>query len=1377
MLLFQICTYICRPIIILMKKLLSILCAMIGLAHCAHAQTYYVNSFTGSDASTGTSWSTAFNTLTKALAVANTSTSAEVDIWVAQGLYTPVDGIPSSLLPADIADTSFCMYRGNGTGRALKVYGGFAGTETSLAARTAGHVSYLDGVVGASSSHHIIVIAGLAAAADSVVIDGFTIQNGDGGVNTAKTYNGVSIYQSAGAGLAIVNNASSKIAVRNCLVANNNARGIDVFCTGSYGGTGFGGGAYISASRAAFSNCTFSSNKASGGRGGCNMWTWTAPGVGGNAFGGAMYVDTSYIVLDSCTFAGNSATGALGSAGGIWSSVQGDGRGGGIYITGSQQVATNCRFIGNFSTCAGDFNPGGRANGGGVYNLRSATTYSGCVFDHNSAMPFGGATYNDNCNPIFSNCIFSNDSVFGYDISAGGAMYNTYANPLVSNCMFSNNTTATYDSTLGAAMYNDHSSPTVIADTFSNNTLPGPQGYGGAVVNVTGSQPVFSWCIFSKNLANSGGAIYNKDGATPVYKHCIISDNRIISNEYFGGRGGAVYNKNANARFTGCNFLRNRSDVYGGGICNIGSRTVIDSCNFNGNIANGNGGAIYQYDSVLRPTNCVFSSDSAAYPYYWGGSGSGGAIYLTGPSGTFTSYGNVYVDNYAWGGAALSIVPGLVVNTDTIIGNVFIGNKAEYNAGACALGAARHYVYNNTLYNNTAGTAGGAMMLGSTGGNYRVVNNIFYGNISAGTAVDTAIIGPGVLYFAANSMSTTNPMFVNAANPIGTDGLWRTTDDGLELQACSPAADAGMNSFVVPDGAVDIAGHTRITGTAVDLGAYELNATGAISGPSLLCLGSSATLTDTTTGGSWSTSDELVATVNTFGVVTALHAGTATISYSHTGACGTNESVKLITVERPVTAIAGADSVCVGSAVTLYDSVSGGVWNVSNTIRGTVDLAGVFTGLSQGLDTVSYSVTNICGLSIAHKIFRIQAVPGPLSGADTVCRGIIHIYTDSVTGGSWSLSNTVLATVTSNHVTGFAQGTDTLFYTTNNACGLNTVAKIIVIEQPAAPFSLPDSICITSTSPAYVSDSAEGGVYTQSNNTVLFVDASTHYVYPYTGGIDTIYYTTNNSCGLVTQEQVVYVDTFPSMLISGPDTVCLGSTSLLHVSGPASGTWSSSVPGVATIAADGTLSAVATGMTNIVYTYANACGTFVPNYNVTVKTLPTAGTVTGPDTVCQGESIVLAASGGDSWNIFNTNAALSSPTTGSVTVTGNTPGTDTVYYVTSNMCGITRAPHLITIYSVAHCDSTSSVPVVVGAGSGTFSVYPNPTQGTITMEIQAQTVAELPVIMSNMLGQKVKEWTIATNRPTTTNIDVPAGTYVITVLNGQERYITRITVE
>ncbi len=75
---------------------------------------------------------------------------------------------------------------------------------------------------------------------------------------------------------------------------------------------------------------------------------------------------------------------------------------------------------------------------------------------------------------------------------------------------------------------------------------------------------------------------------------------------------------------------------------------------------------------------------------------------------------------------------------------------------------------------------------------------------------------------------------------------------------------------------------------------------GTLSGSSSVCTGSSVTFTRSggTSGGTWSSSNTSIATVNNSGTVTGVGAGTAVISYAVTSGCGTTSATKSITVSQ-----------------------------------------------------------------------------------------------------------------------------------------------------------------------------------------------------------------------------------------------------------------------------------------------------------------------------------------------------------------------------------------------------------------------------------------------------------------------------------------------
>ena len=81
-----------------------------------------------------------------------------------------------------------------------------------------------------------------------------------------------------------------------------------------------------------------------------------------------------------------------------------------------------------------------------------------------------------------------------------------------------------------------------------------------------------------------------------------------------------------------------------------------------------------------------------------------------------------------------------------------------------------------------------------------------------------------------------DPLFLDASNPAGPDGIWFTVDDGLQLTENSPAIDIGENTALIDDIAdldndgdvdetipFDVLGNPRLVGPRVDAGAYEFS--------------------------------------------------------------------------------------------------------------------------------------------------------------------------------------------------------------------------------------------------------------------------------------------------------------------------------------------------------------------------------------------------------------------------------------------------------------------------------------------------------------------------------------------------------------------------
>jgi len=70
--------------------------------------------------------------------------------------------------------------------------------------------------------------------------------------------------------------------------------------------------------------------------------------------------------------------------------------------------------------------------------------------------------------------------------------------------------------------------------------------------------------------------------------------------------------------------------------------------------------------------------------------------------------------------------------------------------------------------------------------------------------------------------------------------------------------------------------------------------------------------------------------------------------------------------------ITGSSTVNIGYPITLTDTISGGTWSSTNISIATVGSTGIITGLTTGIDTIKYTVTNVCGSAVATKVMTIN---------------------------------------------------------------------------------------------------------------------------------------------------------------------------------------------------------------------------------------------------------------------------------------------------------------------------------------------------------------------------------------------------------------------
>lgn len=447
--------------------------------------------------------------------------------------------------------------------------------------------------------------------------------------------------------------------------------------------------------------------------------------------------------------------------------------------------------------------------------------------------------------------------------------------------------------------------------------------------------------------------------------------------------------------------------------------------------------------------------------------------------------------------------------------------------------------------------------------------------------------------------------------------------------------------------------YTNANGCSRTMVVTVTSAPPTISGDDIVCLGGNTTLTNTASGGSWTSSNTARATVNAVtGTVTGVGTGLVVVSYSLGTTCYVT---KQLTVNAAPSAISGGGAVCIGSSLTLTHAVSSGTWSslsANITIGATT---GVVTGVAAGTALVTYNTSAGCFVTT---VVTVNASPSAITGTATLCEGATTTLAGSGTG-TWATQSGAIATVSTSTgvVSGVAAGTTNITFTLTST-GCNTTRVVTVNPQPAS-ITGATSVCSGFTVPQ--SNTTTGGNWASSAPSVATI-ASDGTITGVAVGTSLISYTLASGCRTT---RIITVNTAPA-IITGSLGLCVGSTTTL-ASATTGQTWSSTTTGVASIdPSSGLVTALSVGTTTISYTSASGCAR-----TAIVTVSNAASPILGDDEVCIGATTILSnATSGGSWTSSNTSRATVNAVSGGVT--GVAAGTVIITYQVSAGCFVAK---------------------------------------------------------------------------------------------------------
>ena len=250
----------------------------------------------------------------------------------------------------------------------------------------------------------------------------------------------------------------------------------------------------------------------------------------------------------------------------------------------------------------------------------------------------------------------------------------------------------------------------------------------------------------------------------------------------------------------------------------------------------------------------------------------------------------------------------------------------------------------------------------------------------------------------------------------------------------------------------------QVTVTVEDLPSVSVS-----SGTSTLCADETVTLSSTVSGGTWSSSDNSVATVSSTGVVTAKSVSvqsTAVITFTSTANCTGSATVTV----NPELTISGTLSATVGgSEPTLLingsPTTTASSWSSSDQNVATIDAttAGKIVPVAAGTTTITYTdPTTSCQATATFTVSAAPSITGPNNQISNfeLCDGESMALTGSgtpATTSAWSTSNSNVVSVdaSTGEITAEAQGTASITY--NEINGASTTIQVTVHALPVTP--------------------------------------------------------------------------------------------------------------------------------------------------------------------------------------------------------------------------------------------------------------------------------------------------------------------------------------
>jgi gliding motility-associated-like protein len=434
----------------------------------------------------------------------------------------------------------------------------------------------------------------------------------------------------------------------------------------------------------------------------------------------------------------------------------------------------------------------------------------------------------------------------------------------------------------------------------------------------------------------------------------------------------------------------------------------------------------------------------------------------------------------------------------------------------------------------------------------------------------------------------------------------------------------------------------------------------------------------------------------------------------------------------------------------LFDLSGCGVGNFTFTVI-------VTDGVTGCIDTITTIVPIVTGVTLT------------TTPDTTICEGdALTLVASGALTYLWSNADTTASTVVSPPL--LATGSPYQFIVAGTTGSCSDTDTIVVTVNPipiTPPINGPINVCENALGQMYTTSGGAGSTFfwtvtggniaSGQGNDTIFVDWLSA-----GGGTVTVVETNSLGCPGAPAVLNVTINPLPNTsAITGPDTVCSGSSANYFVTNVAGSTYSWTVTGGLPLTGSGsninvTWGAPGTGTVTVIETNAVGCSDTAVTLNVVINPIPITPAITGPNPVCEGTlgsvyTVPSTAGSSYNWSVVGNGTIMFGQGTNSVTIDWGLPGSATITLVEVNSFGCPGTPQtlVVTINATPTASATAVQDTVCEGGS--VSLNGTATNGTI--------------VWTTSGNGTFNNSAIASPTYTTGSADVPLVTLTMTVSN------------